>query len=86
MNSLCSSKIHGSQNDTNCFLCHNGNETIDHFLLKCEKYNSIRNDNFAKIQRVDSNFFSLNDNEKIRYILSAECPQENIGQCCQFLK
>ena len=75
----------GSQNIANCFLCENGNETVDHFLLKCTKYDGIRNESFDKIQSVDSNFFSLDERDKVRYIISAKCPAENIGHCCQCL-
>ena len=85
MNILCTSKIHGSQNVTNCFLCHNGNETVDHFLLKCAKFNDIRTENFEKFQRIDSNFINLDDNEKIMYILSTECPEKCLVVCCNFV-
>ena len=85
MNILCTSKIHGSLNVTNCFLCHNGNETVGHFLLKCPKFNDIRIENFEKLRRIDANFINLDDNEKIMYLLNTEGPEKCLVLCCNFI-
>ena len=55
------------------------------FCLNVKKFNDIRTENFEKFQRIDSNFINLDDNEKIMYILSAECPEKCLVVCCNFV-
>ena len=87
MNILSTSKIHGRQCLDICPLCNLESETVDHFLLKCVKYNDIRNGFIDSISSFHpQNFFqNLSKNDKMRYILNVNCPPEAIGICCNFL-
>ena len=85
MNLLSTSKIHGNQNRTLCLLCENENETVGHFILRCSKYQTVRENSFEMIKRNDLNFSHLSDDEKLRYILDVRCPEVNLGKCCNFI-
>ena len=85
MNVLLTSKIHSNQDNTTCFLCQNGTETVDHFLFNCTKFNNIRVEKFEKIKENDPNFINLSNEDKLIYILDLRCPERNIGLCCNFV-
>ena len=85
MNILATSKIHGNQHDTTCFLCQGETETVGHFILRCPKYQTTRLEVHNKLVIHDSRFSYLSDDDKLRYILDARCPKENLGICCNFL-
>ena len=85
MNLLTTSKAHGHQNDTLCFLCRNECETVSHFVCRCSKFSEIRDEIFNLIAQRDTNFCSLTDNEKVVYILGLRCHEDVIGLCCKLL-
>ena len=79
------SKIHGNENDTTCLLCQNDAETVEHFLFICPHFDTIRSEKIPEIQSNDPDFDTLNINNKLRYILNLNCPDTNIGACCNFV-
>ena len=85
MNILATSKIHGSEHNTICSLCNNENETVEHFLLRCPKYQNIRAEKFEIIAQSDTEFSNLNSEDKIRYLLALKCPETNISTCCSYI-
>ena len=85
MNLLNTSKSRGEQQSDICKLCNIESETVEHFLLKCHKYENIRNEMLNSICSVEPDFRTMNENEKMRYILDLNCPENNIGVCCNFV-
>ena len=85
MNILSTSRIHGNQHDPTCFLCQSEIEAVGHFILRCPKYQASRSEMYEKISRHDSSFCNLNEDDKLRYILDARCPEESLGTCCNYV-
>ena len=87
MNILSSSKSQGPQQRELCPFCNETSESVSHFLLKCRRYDSIRNEFFDCLRRHDSfeSFNIMSDNDKLQYLLNVACPTEVIGECCNFI-
>ena len=87
MNILSTSKIQGSGNSDVCPMCHLEPESVGHFLFRCEKYCDVRNGLLEgiKSQQNSSYFNYLHENDKLKFILSLDCPTEVIGKCCRFV-
>jgi len=85
MNLLNTSKSRGEQQSDICTFCNIESETVGHFFLRCSKYQDIRNEMFNAICSVEPEFLSMNENDKLGYILDLKCPQTNVGVCCNFV-
>ena len=85
MNILATSKIHGNEHNPICPLCGHENEDVEHFLLRCTKYQDIRTENFQIIAQSDTEFIHLNFYEKLRYLLALKCPENSTAACCKFI-
>ena len=53
-------------------MCKQEVEDEEHFLLKCSKLNTIRNDNFKQIIDKYKNFKTLNNEQKLTWLLVSE--------------
>ena len=53
-----------------CSVCQEVEDEI-HFLIRCTRYNSLRNEFFGKIYQISPNFTSLNDNEKYVFLMTS---------------
>ena len=60
-------------------------KTVDHFLFRCSHYQSIRNEMFNKLSTKYPKFCTLNEENKLQYILNLDCPATSIGLCCSFI-
>ena len=49
------------------------------------KYQDIRNNMFNVICSVEPEFLSMNENDKLGYILDLKFPENNVGVCCNFV-
>ena len=87
LNVLSSSKSRGVSQLEICPCCNSETETVDHFLLKCVRFNDIRQSFFNELSVRDTNNFfnNLGGIDKLKYILNVDCPAEAIGTCCKFL-
>ena len=87
MNILSSSRSRGLQQHEFCPFCNEESESVSHFLLKCKRYDYIRNDFFDCLQKRNllESFSIMSDNDKLKYLLSVGCPTEVIGECCKFI-
>ena len=87
MNILSTSKSQGYQQLELCPFCNDEPESVGHFLLKCDKYREVRSEfvNQISTHDVERHFESLNENEKLRYVLNVECPREITRICCSFV-
>ena len=85
MNILATSKTHGNNPITICSMCNNENETVEHFLLRCPKYQNIREEKFEIIAQLDTEFSNLNSDDKTRYLLALKCPETSISTCCSYI-
>ena len=85
MNILSTSKSQSTRQLDRCPFCNEEPESVGHFLLKCNKYNTIRSDFANSIAAHNQDFNSLTENEKVCYILNVDCPTEIIGKCCKFV-
>ena len=57
-----------------CLICKTDNvEDEMHFIFECEVYCESRNNMFAKAELENDNFTSLNDVEKLEYLMVSEC-------------
>ena len=86
MNILKTSKSQGEQQNTICDFCNLEPETVDHFLLRCSKFENIRNHSFDLLASSEPEIRNWIDNDKLKYILDLKCPNKSIGICCDFLK
>ena len=64
-----------------CFNCENKIESEEHVLLECPIYNDIRSELFSKIQL--PHFDSLNNHEKVCYLLSDDRIAIYSAKACQ---
>ena len=71
--------------DISCPLCKQGNETVEHFLLTCAHFAANRNDFYTDLDASVSLFESLDENDKLRYIVDLQCPEEIVSICCKFV-
>ena len=85
MNLLKTSKSQGHQQNDICLFCELEPETVDHFLLRCSKYQNIRMQMFTRISSNEPYFSQLNETNKLCYILDLKCCKENVILCCKFL-
>ena len=85
MNVLKTSKSQGQQQNDICFLCEVEPETVDHFLLRCSKYQHIRIEMFNRISSNEPHFNNLDESHKLSYLLDLKCSDDNVGLCCNFL-
>ena len=87
INILSTSKSQGYQQLELCPFCNDEPESVGHFLLKCDKYREVRSEfvNQISTHDVERHFESLNENEKLRYVLNVECPREITRICCSFV-
>ena len=85
LNLLKTSKSRGEQQNIICGFCHLEPETVDHFLLRCTKYQDIRSQSFSMISSNEPEFRNRNDDDKLKYILDLQCSNNNVGVCCKFL-
>ena len=53
-----------------CSVCQEVEDWI-HFLIRCTRYNLLRNEVFGKIYQISPNFTSLNDNEKYVFLMTS---------------
>ena len=63
------SKLNGHKylnknSDDKCPFCPNEVENLEHFLIKCQKYESTRNSFFQKLQAIDEHFMKFNNKKK----------------------
>ena len=71
-----------------CRQCTSGSlETVEHFLLECDKYDHIRNDFIMKTENDYSciNIRSLPNDRVLTYILNLDCPDGHVSSCCKFI-
>ena len=85
INLLKTSKSQGEQQNLICDYCNLEPETVDHFLLKCSKFETTRNRSFNLLSSFEPEFLNWNDAEKLEYILDLKCSNTNIGVCCDFI-
>ena len=85
MNLLKTSKSQGVQQNIICSFCTLEPETVDHFLLRCTKYQNIRSQSFNMIASYEPEFENWNDTDKLKCILDLKCSDTNVGVCCNFL-
>ena len=85
VNILSTCKGQGNLQQELCPLCNAEPESVTHFLFSCNKYSDIRTIFIDKILTHHVGFDSLNEREKLSFILNLECPQELIGICCFFI-
>ena len=58
---------------------------MEHFLLTCGHFAAYRNDFYTDLDASVSLFESLDETDKLRYILDLQCPEENVSICCKFV-
>ena len=85
MNLLKTSKSLGEQQNLICDFCSLEPETVDHFLLRCSKYQTIRNRSFHLLASCEPEFINGTDIDKLKYILDLKCSDTSVGLCCNFL-
>ena len=68
-----------------CPLCRVEPESVSHFILKCDRNSAIRTHFFDMISAKDISFALKSDQNKLKYFLNIECPNELLGICCNFL-
>ena len=71
----CKTKAKLSSN-ISCPLCKQGDETVEHFLLTCGHFAANRNDFYTNLDAYVSLFESLDETDKLRFILDLQCPKE----------
>ena len=71
--------------DISCPLCKQSDETVEHFLLTCGHFAANRNDFYTDLDASVSLFESLDETDKLRYILDLQCPEGTVSICCKFV-
>ena len=59
-----------------CNICQNTSNSVEdefHFVLKCNKYSTIRKELFKKIAESSRSFLDLTEKDKFNYIMSYKC-------------
>ena len=68
-----------------CFNCQESVEDEVHVLLHCPQYTSLRNELFSKAGDIRNDFYSLDDNEKISFILSDPSIVKESAKTCYMI-
>ena len=68
-----------------CFNCQESVEDEVHVLLHCPQYTSLRNKLFSKAGDIRNDFYSLDDNEKISFILSDPSIVKESAKTCYMI-
>ena len=68
-----------------CKTCRNATEGVRHFLLDCDYYKEKRDMFFKVVSNSYYNFVQLSADQKLRFILNLDCPDNLQGPCCKFI-
>lgn len=68
-----------------CPLCSREPESVNHFILRCSKFTNERDTFITSILPYTPTFISMDDINRLRYILGLHCPPEVISHCCKYV-
>ena len=69
--------------DMLCPFWKHGDKTVEHFLLTFEHFAAKQNDINTGLNAFASLFESLDETDKLRYVLDLRCPEETVSICCK---
>jgi hypothetical protein len=85
LNVLQSCATYKQRNEEACPCCKKSQESVEHFLLRCEYFSDIRLEFNAKVEHCIRNFKYLNDNDKLQCILDLD-PENRSNSKENFIK
>ena len=66
-----------------CFTCHNLVESEQHVLLNCPLYEDLHHELFNRAFELNSEFYSLNDNEKLIFLFTTSNMIKTVAKTCK---
>ena len=68
-----------------CYKCTSHVEDVEHFLLNCSHYKDDRDKFYKTVTEKCNHFVNLLPQDKLKFIINLDCPQQLEGSCCLFV-